>query len=123
MAALLVLVTVWVLVWVMVSWSLLVLVAVLVWLCVWVVVPLLVLVLDTVTLVVGEPMSEISTSMGTRTEASQAKAAPIPFTNNSELQGVPQLSSHFVSVILSASTHPNCKSWGSFEKFRKFATR
>ena len=89
MAALLVLVTVWVLVWVMVSWSLLVLVAVLVWLCVWVVVPLLVLVLDTVTLVVGEPMSEISTSMGTRNEASQAKAAPIPFTNNnSELYNI-----------------------------------
>ena len=39
------------------------------------------------------------------------------------LQGVPQLSSHFVSVILSASTHPNCKSWGSFTKFRKFATK
>ena len=39
------------------------------------------------------------------------------------IQGVPQLSSHFVSVILSPSTHPNCKSWGSFEKFRKFATR
>ena len=38
------------------------------------------------------------------------------------IQGVPQLSSHFVSVILSASIHPNCKSWGSFEKFRKFAT-
>ena len=62
------------------SWSLLVLVAVLVWLWVWVVEPLLVLVLVTVTLVVGEPMSEMSTSMGTRTEASHARAAPIPFT-------------------------------------------
>ena len=39
------------------------------------------------------------------------------------LQGVPQLSFHFVSVILLASTHHNCKSWGSFEKCRKFATR
>ena len=38
------------------------------------------------------------------------------------IQSVPQLSSHFVSIILSASTHPNCKSWGSFDKFRKFAT-
>lgn len=25
-----------------------------------------------------------------------------------------------VFVILTASTHPNCKSWGIFEKFRKF---
>ena len=41
----------------------------------------------------------------------------------SEIQGVPQLSSHFVFVILLASTHPNCKSWGSFTKFRKFATK
>ena len=39
------------------------------------------------------------------------------------IQGVPQLSSHFVFVILTASTHPNCKSWGSFTKFRKFATK
>ena len=38
------------------------------------------------------------------------------------IQGVPQLSIHFVSVILLASTHPNFKSWGSFDKFRKFAT-
>ena len=38
------------------------------------------------------------------------------------IRGVPQLSSHFVSVILSASIHPNFKSRGSFEKFRKFAT-
>ena len=40
-----------------------------------------------------------------------------------DVQGVPQLSSHFVFVILLASTHPNCKSWGSFTKFRKFATK
>ena len=40
-----------------------------------------------------------------------------------KVQGVPQLSSHFVFVILLASTHPNCKSWGSFTKFRKFATK
>ena len=26
------------------------------------------------------------------------------------IQGVPQLSIHFVSIILTASTHPNCKS-------------
>ena len=26
-----------------------------------------------------------------------------------------------VFTILSASIHPNCKSWGNFEKFRKFA--
>ena len=38
------------------------------------------------------------------------------------IQGVPQLSIHFVSVILLASTHPNFKSWDSFGKFRKFAT-
>ena len=38
------------------------------------------------------------------------------------VQGVPQLSIHFVSVILLASTHPNFKSWGSFDKFRTFAT-
>ena len=38
------------------------------------------------------------------------------------VQGVPQLSIHFVSVILLASTHPNFKSWDSFGKFRKFAT-
>ena len=38
------------------------------------------------------------------------------------IQGVPQLSIHLVSVILPASTHPNCKSWGSFDKFRTFAT-
>ena len=34
------------------------------------------------------------------------------------LQGVPQLSSHFVSVFLTSSINPNCKSWGSFEKDR-----
>ena len=39
-----------------------------------------------------------------------------------KLQGVPQLSIHLVFVILPASTHPNCKSWGSFDKFRTFAT-
>ena len=38
------------------------------------------------------------------------------------IQSVPQLSIHFVSIILIASTHPKCRSWGSFEKFRKFAT-
>ena len=27
----------------------------------------------------------------------------------------------FFFAILLASTHPNCKSWGNFEKFRKFA--
>ena len=38
------------------------------------------------------------------------------------VQGVPQLSIHLVSVIFPASTHPNCKSWGSFDKVRTFAT-
>ena len=33
------------------------------------------------------------------------------------IQFVPQ----FVFVILMPLTHPNCNSWGSFEKFRKFA--
>ena len=34
------------------------------------------------------------------------------------IQVVPQ----FVFVILTAYTHPNSKSWVSFEKIRKFAT-
>ena len=42
--------------------------------------------------------------------------------DKTDIKGVQQMSSHFVSVILSTYIHPNCKSWGSFEKFRKFAT-
>ena len=33
-----------------------------------------------------------------------------------------QIVAQFVFVVLTAFTHPNCNSWGSFEKFRKFAT-
>ena len=40
------------------------------------------------------------------------------FYNKFLMQVVPQ----FVLVILTVFTHPNCNNWGSFEKFRKFAT-
>ena len=53
---------------------------------------------------------------------SHAGIAASVLTIHTVLQGVPQLSIHLVSVILPASTHPNFKSWGSFDKFRKFAT-
>ena len=48
----------------------------------WVMVGLFVLVLVTVTLVVGDPMSEMLNVMGTLWDATQANPAPSPATKN-----------------------------------------
>ena len=37
------------------------------------------------------------------------------------IQGVPQYWTYFFFAFLSVYIHPKCRSWGSFEKYRKFA--
>ena len=67
-----------------VSWSLLVLVPVLVLVLVWSTVGLLVLVVDTVTLVLGDPIPDADIIMGLFLAPTQARPTPIPETGRYE---------------------------------------